>query len=327
MKTVGILKDWDWPDLLRQTPGGEGIWDGTRFTLDADNPCDFLVVLNNKMKTETRVHCPSENVWCLMQEPYMKGHTDWIVEKLGPFSRVLTHHATSRSPKFIVSQPAIPWHINKTFDQLVALEMPAKPKTLSWVVGNARDLPGHKKRWAFLNHIHQDRSLNIDLFGRAVQFIEDKWDGLGPYKYSLAIENSSSPDYWTEKIADCFLSWSVPIYYGCTNLEDYFPPQSFIRIPIDPPERGLESLKNILERDNWESRIPALKEARDLVLHRYQLFPHLSRLIREQPKRSSRSGNILLPAYRRSKKASLNHFWYKVLKLMKFPFQNGNKNG
>jgi len=129
-------------------------------------------------------------------------------------------------------------------------------------VGNAGDLPGHRKRWAFLEHIQQNGSLDIDLFGRAVQFIEDKWDGLAPYKYSLAIENSSSPDYWTEKIADCFLSWSVPIYYGCTNLEDYFPSDSFIRISIDPPAKGLESVKTILERDNWEKRIPALKEAR-----------------------------------------------------------------
>jgi hypothetical protein len=35
MITVGIVKDWDWPDLLRQTPGGKGIWDGMRFILTA----------------------------------------------------------------------------------------------------------------------------------------------------------------------------------------------------------------------------------------------------------------------------------------------------
>ncbi|HKI49344.1 MAG TPA: glycosyltransferase family 10, partial [Desulfobacteria bacterium] len=226
MITVGIIKDWDWPDLLRQTPGGKGVWDGLQFILDPAPTCDFLVVLNNKMKMETRAQCPPENVWCLMQEPYMKGHTDWMVEKLNPYAQILSHHVPPNPYKFVVSHPAIPWHVNKTFDELVAREIPSKPKTLSWVVGNARDLPGHRKRFAFLEYIQQKGSLDIDLFGRAVQFIEDKWDGLAPYKYSLAIENSSGPDYWTEKIADCFLSWSVPIYYGCTNLEDYFPPAS-----------------------------------------------------------------------------------------------------
>ena len=212
--------------------------------------------------------------------------------------------------------------MNKTFDQLVALEMPSKPKTLSWVVGNARDLPGHGKRLAFLAYIQRKGSLDIDLFGRAVQFIEDKWDGLAPYKYSLAIENSSSPDYWTEKIADCFLSWSVPIYYGCTNLEDYFPSGSFIRIPIDSPGEAFESVKTIIKRDNWEKRLPALKEARDLVLHRYQLFPHLSRLVQAQPQRDLKPAEVVLSAYRRSKKASLYHLKYKIVKFMKFPFQD-----
>ena len=325
MTTVGIVKDWDWPDLLRQTPGGKGVWEGVRFIMDPEPTCDFLVVLNNKMKTETKARCPGENVWCLMQEPYMKGHTDWMLEKLGRFSRVLTHHPLSSQSKFTVSQPAIPWHVNKTFDQLISLKIPSKPKTLSWVVGNARDLPGHRKRWALLDYIQQNDSLDIDLFGRAVQFIEDKWDGLAPYRYSLAIENSSSPDYWTEKIADCFLSWSVPIYYGCTNLEDYFPKGSFIRINIDSPREAFESVKTVLSRDNWENRLPALMEARDLVLNRYQLFPHLFRLIEAQTEKGLKSVDVVISAYRRSKKASLYHLQYKLLKLMKFPFQDNGK--
>ncbi len=321
MITVGIVKDWDWPDLLRQTPGGKGVWDGLHFILDPEPTCNFLVVLNNKMKTETRAQCPPENVWCLMQEPYMKGHTDWMVEKLGPYARILSHHVPSNLSKFTVSHPAIPWHVNKTFDELVALEIPPKPKTLSWVVGNARDLPGHRKRLAFLEYIQQKGSLDIDLFGRAVRFIEDKWDGLAPYQYSLAIENSSSPDYWTEKIADCFLSWSVPIYFGCTNLEDYFPPASFIRIDIDSPEKAFESVKAVTDKDDWKKRIPALTEARNLVLNRYQLFPHLSRLIQEQPLKNLKLSEIVLPAYRRSKKASVDHFFYKAFKFFGFPFQ------
>ena len=322
MTTVGIVKDWDWPDLLRQTPGGKGVWDGVRFTLNPEPTCDFLVVLNNKMKTATRACCPPENVWCLMQEPYMKGHTDWMVEKLADYSRVLSHHVPSGASKFTISHPAIPWHVNNTFDELISQEIPSNPKTLSWVVGNARDLPGHRKRWAFLEYIQKDGSLDIDLFGRAVKVIDDKWDGLAPYKYSLAIENSSSPDYWTEKIADCFLSWSVPIYYGCTNLDEYFPPRSFIRINIDSPEEAFESVKTILEQDNWENRLPALKEARDLVLHRYQLFSHLSRLIEAQPKKDLKSVGVVISPYRRSKKASLYHLQYKILKLIKFPFQD-----
>jgi hypothetical protein len=48
MNLVRIEKDWDWPDLLRQTPGGQGVWDGIQFTTDEILDCDALVMLNNR---------------------------------------------------------------------------------------------------------------------------------------------------------------------------------------------------------------------------------------------------------------------------------------
>ncbi len=318
MTLVRIVKDWDWPDLLRQTPACEGVRNGIQFTLDPVENCDYLVMLNNRMQVDIKVRCPNENIWALMQEPYMKGHSDWMVEGHENFSKVFTHHLPSDDSKYVVSHPAIPWHVNRTFDQLVSCEIPPKSKTISWIAGNARDLPGHVKRWALLNFIRQDNTLDIDLFGRAVQFIEDKWDGLVPYKYSLAIENSSSPDYWTEKISDCFLAWTVPIYYGCTNLEDYFPEESFIRIDIDYPEKSVEKIKSVIEADNWEKRIPAIEKARNLVLYEYQLFPHLVKLICKYPNNLSKSKEMItIPAYKRSAGAILSRVLYKTRKKLR----------
>jgi len=316
MTLVRIVKNWDWPDLLRQTPSNEGIWDGVEFTLDPLVECDYLIILNNRMKEDIRVRCPWKNVWALMQEPYLRGHNDWMVEGHESFSKVFTHHIPADDARYVVSPPAIPWHVNKTFDQLISSAVPDKPKRISWVVGNATDLPGHVKRLSFLRLLQQESTYDIDLFGRAVQYIEDKWDGLAPYRYSLAIENSSSDDYWTEKIADCFLSWTVPIYYGCTNLEDYFPKESFIRIDIGQPEESLAKIRRIIDEDKWERYIPALEEARNLVLNRYQLFPYLSEMIHSQPRAKSRKVSFTIPAYKRSKKAQFNHFIYKMKKKM-----------
>ena len=30
----------------------------------------------------------------------------------------------------------------------------------------------------------------------------------------------------SEKIADCFLAWTMPIYYGCPRIAEYFPAES-----------------------------------------------------------------------------------------------------
>jgi len=309
-----IAKDWDWPDLLRQTPGGKGIWDGVRFTTDDVEECDALVVLNNRMQNAVHVHCPQGRVWGLMQEPYAKGFTDWMVEGHEAFDRVYTNYLPSIDPKYITSQPALPWHVNRTFDELTTCTMPEKNRTLSWIVGNLHDLPGHMKRGVFLRAVQDDKTLDIDLYGRAVNFIEDKWDGLAPYRYSIAAENTSWPDYWTEKIADCFLTWTIPFYHGCENLEKYFPADSFIRIDLDKPNEAIAIIKRYLREDDWSRRLPALEEARRRVLYEFQIFPVLSNLLKTEPITEQAKIERTVPAYKRSTMTKLRRLIYKAQK-------------
>jgi hypothetical protein len=171
------------------------------------------------------------------------------------------------------------------------------------------------KRLSFLRFIQKAGSLPIDLYGRAVRYIEDKWDGLAPYRYSIAVENATGPDYWTEKIADCFLTWTVPLYYGCSNLERYFPPDSFLRIDIDRPRGALETIRRAIDGDDWERRLPALEEARNRVLGQYQMFPYLAKLINSEPHENRGKILQILPAYRRSLRTELvRRPLYKVRK-------------
>jgi len=297
---------------MRQTPGQRGIWDDIQFTVAPVAACDFALMLNNNRKSEVSINCPPDNIWALMQEPYAKGFTDWMAEGHGHFSRVYTHYIPSEQPKYIISHPAVPWHINRSYDQLSSADIPRKTKSISWIVGNARDLPGHLKRLNFLKTLQHQLSPDIDLFGRAVRKIEDKWDGLAPYKYSLAIENSCSPDYWTEKLADCFLAWTIPLYYGCPNLEKYFPEEAFIRIDIDRPDIAVERIKSIMRAENWEKRLPALKKARELILNQYQLFPHLTEQIRSCRNGDKAKKVNIIPPYRKSIKTHLNRALFKV---------------
>lgn len=312
MNLIRIEKDWDWPDLLRQTPGGKGLWDGIRFTTEEIVDCDALVMLNNRMKHEVHARCPKGFVWALMQEPYVKGFTDWMIERHEAFDRVYTNYSPSTDPKYITSQPALPWHVNRTFDELNTCTMPEKNRALSWVVGNCRDLPGHLKRYAFLRLIQSEKSLDIDLFGRAVCYIEDKWDGLADYRYSIAAENTVWPDYWTEKIADCFLSWTIPLYHGCTNLEKYFPADSFIRINIAKPAEAIVTIKRVLKEDDWGRRLPALEEARRRVLYEYQIFPLLANLIKPEPINDLPKIVRTVPSYKRSAATQIGRILYKL---------------
>ena len=312
MTLVRIIKNWDWPDLMRQTPYNRGIWDNIQFTVDPVEECDFVVMLNNNMNCESIVRCPKENIWTLMQEPYVKGYSDWMVEGHESFSRVYTHHIPYDDHQYFISHPAIPWHVNKSFDQLSQMNIPEKSKDLSWIVGNALNIPGHFKRFSFLQFIRDKSPFDIDLYGRAVRVIEDKWDGLAPYKYSLAVENSCTTDYWTEKIADCFLSWTIPFYYGCTNLEEYFPEESFIRIDIDQPEIAVNQIRSAIENNEWEKRLPALEAAREKVLNRYQLFPLLAKEIKSCHTKDKNKIKTLIPPYKKSISTYINRRIFKI---------------
>jgi glycosyltransferase involved in cell wall biosynthesis len=275
MKLIRIIKNWKTPDLLRQTPGCKGTWNNIQFTLDTVSECDYVVVFN-RVTEDTVINCPRGNIWAMLQEPYIPGVFDWMIEGHDDYAKIFTHYIFNDDPRYIATQTCLPWHVNKTYDELRSAAMPEKTKTLSWITTNKTTFPGHKERMCFYEGLKGDRDLNIDIYGYGIRDIEDKWDALAPYKYSLAVENSSSENYWTEKLADCFLSYTLPIYYGCTNLEKYFPENSFIRIDINDYKQSREIIENLVHEDIWKSRLEAIKEARDLVLNKYQLFPFIA---------------------------------------------------
>lgn len=48
-------------------------------------------------------------------------------------------------------------------------------------------------------------------------------------KFNVACENQIMTNMFTEKLLDCFKTYTVPLYYGCTNIEKYFNPKGIIK--------------------------------------------------------------------------------------------------
>ncbi len=81
---------------------------------------------------------------------------------------------------------------------------------------------GHKKRHFYSNKFKG----KIDLFGAYGASIgqnntpwPDKRDGLVPYMFSVVVENCVCDSYLTEKLTDCFASYTVPVYLGCPDVK------------------------------------------------------------------------------------------------------------
>ncbi len=285
MTTVRIIKDWSTPPIFRQTPGCTGVWDGIRFH-EEDLASDYVIVLNTPL-AKTTVDCAPSNLWLMIQEPPNE-EVGWLHNGSRQYARMYTTDPARKGRRVIHSQTALPWHVGKDYDTLKAVGPAEKTGALSWITSSKNDTSGHRVRMTFLERLRA-RDLPFDLFGRGFTPIGDKWDGLAHHKYSLAIENCSTPYYWTEKISDCFLSWTMPIYYGCTRIFDYFPPESMAQIDINDPDAPA-LVADIIHSERWKKNMDAIEYARNKVLDEYQIFPFLrNEILRHRERNASNS--------------------------------------
>ena len=127
-------------------------------------------------------------------------------------------------------------------------------------------------RYQFCQKLKNHFKDKIDWFGAGVNPIENKWDGIAPYKYHIVLENSSSPDYWTEKLMDPYMVLTYPIYCGASNISKYFSPNQITEININHPKTAIAIIEDLLSKNDYESRIGSLLQARELVMDKYNLF-------------------------------------------------------
>jgi len=132
-------------------------------------------------------------------------------------------------------------------------QMYPKTKTVSAITSAKAMVPGHITRLEFIASI-QDK---VDLFGRGIREIPSKLDGLKDYGFSIAIENAVDYNYFTEKITDCFLTGTIPIYYGCPNIEEFFDINGIMTFST---QEELDQILNSLTRELYDSKLESIKE-------------------------------------------------------------------
>ncbi|HSD07360.1 glycosyltransferase family 10 domain-containing protein [Flavobacterium sp.] len=271
---IKIERYFGYPDLKRQTPNCSMEWCGLTFTEENIDECDYLVILDYP-KNDFSIKVNRDNIIHLCLEPPNE------VSKYRQYANKnvkLIFNQLDIKKNNILSHGALPWHIDKDFDFLSQLKVTdlTKEDSIVWITSNQRSSKGHNIRMDFLETII-DLPF-VSLFGRGINPIKDKWDALSKSKYAIAYENFQSNYYWTEKVADCFLSYTMPLYFGCNKIDTFFPENSFLQ--IDPKDKHIKLfLKEIIKSNRWEENLDAISKARELVLNEYQLFPFLSNQI------------------------------------------------
>lgn len=120
-------------------------------------------------------------------------------------------------PKFFIYNPPasnMPW-----VDKASIYE---KTKLCSYITSFKQFTSGHIKRMELFEKLKNDSRFADHIYGRDYKFIPNKLDGLKDYMFSIVVENSIYPKYYTEKITDCFATGTVPIYYGDKSIGEDF---------------------------------------------------------------------------------------------------------
>ncbi len=288
MLTVKVTTNFKWC-LERQTPNNSGKWGGCRFLINQEvAECDYWVVFDGLLKSET-TKCPRENTILITGEPpEVKGYDKHF---LAQFGTVISCNRSLQHPNLINSQQGLPWMIGaeldadkltwsnfKSFEEL-SRPIVNKTKLLSVIASSKVATKGHVIRSGFIEALALELGASIDVFGLGRVPVIDKWQAIVPYRYHLAIENSSVSDYWTEKLADALIGEAVPIYYGCPNIQDYFSSGAIQLIDINQPKVAIDRIKNIIKSDTWRLQRSNILMEKNKLLNEYNVFSLLDRFI------------------------------------------------
>ena len=257
----------------------------TEIHFNKSGPCSLAVVVNFS-NSFGFVWGKNLKIIKWLMEPNVHGRLNWryTYTHSGIYSQIYSHSASPKSKREYLSPPLVPSHVQ-------ALEpnelLPGKVKQISAIGSVQTALPFHAVRKKLLDAIENSPELEIEVFGKGRKFIENKLDGLRKYRYSIAIENSLTANYWTEKLTDCFLSMTVPIYLGAPNVSEYFPAESMVIVSQEDLSTGLRELVSRLSAEDYGKRIPFLLESRRLVLEQYNFGLKIAKIFAEMQDENS----------------------------------------
>lgn len=158
-----------------------------------------------------------------------------------------------------------------------------KEPIMTFVTSSKADAEGHKLRLEIYDYLETiDYAGDLEIFQhKSPPFHQNRNDFFNNAMFHIAVENSMTYNYFTEKLIDCFASRTIPIYYGCVNIGDWFDTRGIIQFS------NLNELKYILDNitsDEYARRLLYVEENFNRAKEFYgenDVVPRITRKIKE----------------------------------------------
>jgi len=222
--------------------------DGVKVTLFTDKDIGSPMV--DKVTTKYKAVYLSE---CRSIHPFAY---DWIVNLEDKFDIILTHDADllKREPKYVKNVLGTSW-----LDDSEA-KIYEKTKLASHIVSKNKWSRGHNLRHIIANAIKG--KFDIDLWGSAVKPFDLKTAPLKDYMFSVTVMNAKHDHYFTETLVDTFRCGTIPIFWGCENIGEYFNEKGILKFNTG---EELFSILNSLSEEKYKSMLEYVHENFELA--------------------------------------------------------------
>src|SRR5262245_15104215 len=278
---VKLLGDWCTSEelcrLWSKMTQGALRWNDIEITW-RDDAVDYYAVING-VRSGERV-LPERTILFLLEPPVHAGGRRRRLADPRPLLQVRDHR-THFTP--------FEWHLGQTYAELKAAS-PVKSRVLSAVISSRHELPGHRRRVAFLRYL-ESRGVALDLYGYRNDFgfasyvgplpPHRKDEGILPYRYTFNTENQAVPNYLTEKLGDAILGECLCFYWGCPNVHEQLDPRAYVVLDLDDFEASHRRMVAAIRDGEWSRRLAAVRREKHRILDELQFFPTLERAIRE----------------------------------------------
>jgi hypothetical protein len=187
-------------------------------------------------------------IWLLESKQIIPQYYQWIIDNY-EFVTSRVDGIFSCDKELCAKYPKISYSVINAVPWVQDRKVHEKTKLVSMIASNKRMCEGHVRRLQFVDKFRD----KLDFYGRGFNEISCKEDGLRDYMFSVGIENAVYDTYFTEKLTDCFACGTIPIFYGCKGVTEYFNEDGIIFLDDDFD-------LSMLTKDLYYSRIDAIKD-------------------------------------------------------------------
>jgi hypothetical protein len=141
-----------------------------------------------------------------------------------------------------------------------------KEDEVSFLTSDKSWTPGHQLRQAVFEYLKDKEEIN-NFSIRSIRTpprIDSKELIFKNAKFSIIIENEATPNWITEKLIDCFITKTVPIYWGASNIGDYFDEKGIL--PFHSMS-DLERILNTITSDEYKELEEVIEKNYNIALN------------------------------------------------------------